>query len=250
MHEMLNKYLSNRKGIKFNGQDLTIVIGDVMYAMALDAFLSIKADLKRKEAALKKLIDAAMRTGSGEFIELLYGLKSIDKIKKSDIYKIYDYKTANYTFAAPLTIGATLAGANQNQLDKLYKYGIYLGRAFQIKDDILGLFSEEKNIGKSNLTDLQEAKKTILIYKAYQNSGKNDKLTIKNILTKSDVDKTDLLKIRKIITGSGALNYTKREIGKFLKKANVLHSSLKMYPRYKSLLSRYSEEILNLSANQ
>ena len=106
MHKMLNRHLANYKKIKFTGQDLTIVIGDVMYAMALEAFLSIKEDMLRKEAALKKLIQAAIYTGSGEFIELLFGAKNIDKITKEDIYKIYDLKTANYTFATPLCMGA------------------------------------------------------------------------------------------------------------------------------------------------
>jgi geranylgeranyl diphosphate synthase type I len=246
MHEMLNRYLANYKGLKFNGEDLTIVIGDVMFAMALHAFLYVKENKKRKEQALKKLIDAAMYTGSGEFIELLLGLKDMDKIKKSDIYKIYDFKTANYTFTSPLTIGATLAGAKKSQIRRLSKYGIYLGRAFQIKDDILGMFGEEERIGKSNLTDLQEAKKTILIWRAYHNSNKKYKSAIKGILSKKNVGRADLLKMREIIVKSGALDYAKDEINRFVKKAQGLNLYSKMHPQYKGLLSRYSIQLLNL----
>jgi len=246
MHAMLESYLKGNQGIKFNGKDLAIVVGDVIYAMSIQAFLSVKENRQRKEEALKKLIDAAMYTGSGEFIELLCGLKNMNKIKKSDIYKIYDFKTANYTFASPLAIGAILGGAALPEVDRLFKYGLYLGRAFQIKDDILGMFSEEKTIGKSNLTDLQEAKKTLLIWYAYNNSNKKVKLAIDKILSKRNVGKSDLLRMRGLITESGALDYAKNEISYFIKKANNLITYSKMRPQYKNMLSNYCREILQL----
>ncbi len=246
MHEMLNMRLKNYKNIKFDGQDLAIVAGDVMYAMALEAFLSIKENLERKELALKKLIEAAFYTGSGEFIELLLGAKKIDEITKNDIYRIYDLKTANYTFATPLSMGAILGGADKKQIKALFDFGIYLGRAFQIKDDIIGLFGKERKIGKSNLTDLQEAKKTILVWYAYNKSNRKDKLTIKRIFAKDAVGKIDLINMRKIVLESGALACAGREINSLIDKANTLHSRFKMYPGYKDALIAYSKEMLKI----
>jgi len=246
MHEMLNKHLANYKKIKFTGQDLTIVIGDVMYAMALEAFLSIKEGRLRKEAALKKLIQSAIYTGSGEFIELLSGAKNIDKITKEDIYKIYGLKTANYSFATPLCMGALLGGAEKEQTDLIFNLGIYLGRAFQIKDDYLGLFGKERKTGKSNLTDLQEAKKTILIWYAYNKSLKKDKLTIKRIFAANKVDKKDLLIMRRIVSESGALEYAGKEINSLIKKAESLNDRSKMRTTYKNALINYSKEMVEL----
>jgi len=244
VHAALNKYLGIRKNVKFSGEDLAIVIGDVIYAMAINAFLSVKEDARNKEAALKKLTQAAFYTGSGEFIELLYGLKTIDKITKEDIYKIYDLKTATYTFAAPLAIGATLAGAKENEVNKLFNYGLYLGRAFQIKDDILGIFSTQAKMGKSNLTDLQEAKKTILIWYAYKKSNKKNRTAIKRILSKNKVEKCDLSKVREIISSSGSLNYAKNAINTLIKKAESLNKTLRMSKEYKNSLNSYSRELL------
>ena len=246
MHAMLNNYLSAYKNVKFSGEDLAMVIGDVMYAMALHAFLSIKENPRQKEMALKKFIDAAIYTGCGEFVELLYGAKGIDEIKKEDIYKIYDLKTANYTFASPLAIGATLAGAPDKEVNRLFRYGIYLGRAFQIQDDILGIFSKKKEIGKSNLTDLQEGKLTLLIWYAYRQAGAKEKRAIKNILSKKNVVRTDLLNMRKIISGSGALGYARNEINDLIKKAQGLNRISAMKPRYKESLDNFSKEMLNL----
>jgi len=246
MHALLNQYLGPKKHIKFNGEDLTIVIGDVMYAMGLDAFLAVKENLQRKENALRKLISAALYTGSGEFIELLLGIKTLEKVTQEDIYKIYDYKTANYTFASPLTMGATLAGAKINQTKKLYSYGMLLGRAFQIKDDIIGTFGEEKDTGKSNLTDIKEAKRTLLIWHAYHHSTKNEKLIIKRIMDGKFSSKAELLKMREIIVRSGALGYAENQINYLYIKAKAQLNALKINPCYKQTLDNFSQKILRV----
>lgn len=244
MHAVLNDFLKPHKNIKFDGQDLSIVIGDIMYALGLDAFLSIEENKERKESAFRKLIEAALYTGTGEFIELIYGIKSIDKITKVEIYKIYDLKTANYTFASPLSMGAILSGAKKDQVDILNKYGFCVGRAFQIKDDILGMFGATEEIGKSNLTDLQEAKKTLLVWYAYNHSQKREKRIIGKILSLNTVDNSDLKQIRNIVRSSGALDYAKREITCLLEKSSRLNKSLLMRKDYKLSLDLYSKELL------
>ncbi|HOX55104.1 MAG: polyprenyl synthetase family protein [Candidatus Omnitrophica bacterium] len=244
MHELLNKHLKKYKNIKFNGQDLSIVVGDVMYATAINAFLTINENMERKEKALKKFIEAAIYTGSGEFIELINGAKAIEKVTKQDIDKIYDYKTARYTFSTPLTIGAILAGSKDSEINKLFKFGIYLGRAFQIQDDILGMFGDERKIGKSTLSDLQESKKTLLIWHAYNNAERKNKIIIKYILSKNNIFKKDLLTMRRIVKDSGSLEYCQDEIAKLKQKSLLLLSSLKMRSAYRNSLSIYCNSIL------
>ena len=233
LHKVFNNYLKRYKDAKFSGQDLAIVAADIIYAMAIGAFLSIKEN--KKEKALKKLIDASIYTEIGEFIELINQLKPIDKIKQKDVYQIYDYKTSYYTFSYPLSIGATLAKANKKEIKKLTQYGLLLGRAFQIKDDILGMFSEEKKTGKSALSDLGQGKRTILIWYAYKHSNNKDKSIIKRILSKKHTKRADLLRIRKIITKSGSLNYAKNEIENIIKKTKKLNRQLKIKKRYKNI---------------
>lgn len=244
MHKLLDKHTKRYKNIKFNGQDLAIVVGDVMYAMAIDAFLSIQEEPKRKEKALKNFLKAAMYTGSGEFIELLGGLKSLKRTNKDDIYKIYDYKTAHYTFACPLSTGAILAGASNIQIKKLFDYGIFLGRAFQIRDDILGVFGDEGKIGKSILSDLQEAKRTLLIWHAYKNSDKNGRALIKRIFTKECVTKKDSLAIQNLMKKTDSLNYAKSEIRNFIKKADHLIAASSIKVQFKNILCSYAKKSL------
>ncbi len=244
VHKRLNNLLSGHKNIKFRGEDLSIIIGDIMYAMAMDAFLAIKEEARRKERGLKRFVEGALFTGSGEFIELLSGIEDIKDITEEAIYKIYDCKTAYYSFASPLSIGAILAGADQNQVERLFRCGICLGRAFQIKDDILGLLGKEEEIGKSPLTDLREAKKTLLLWHAYNNSKKREKLFIKKVLRKENVNRADLLRVQCIVSESGALDFAKRKIRNLLKKSEglIMHSGMRK--DCKDSLGAYAKELL------
>jgi geranylgeranyl diphosphate synthase, type I len=246
MHAMFERHLRRFRKVKFSGEDLAIVAGDVMYALALHTFLSIEEDGMRKEEALRQLIKAALYTGSGEFIELMAGTRDISKITLDDIFKIYDYKTAHYTFACPMTMGATLAGAPHGDIKKLFDLGIYLGRAFQIKDDILGIYGDERKIGKSTLTDLQEAKKTILIWNTYHLTRGRTRRAVQALLGKKTVSLRDLTEIRRIMRECGALRNTEAQVNRFVEKARVINRSTGMKRDYRVLIDEYCREILSL----
>jgi len=244
MHTAFNNYLRRYKNIKFSGEDLAIVSGDIIYPMAVEALLGIQEKSIRKEKALKKLLEATIRTGSGEFLELLYGLKGIEQIKRKDIYRIYDAKTAYYSFAYPLAMGALLAGASAKEINLISPYGLCLGRAFQIKDDILGIFGKEKEIGKSILTDLREAKKTLLVWYAWRNADKKERQKIKNIFWLKNYNATHLLAMRKIILKTGALQYAQKEITRLEKEAADKLKACQIKPRYKKILKEYCHNLL------
>jgi geranylgeranyl diphosphate synthase, type I len=246
MHAAFNRSLKTKRNLKVSGKDLAIITGDILYAMALDAFLAIKENLKQKEQALRKLILTTLHTESGEFIELLLTTKPIEKVSRQEIYKVYDYKTANYTFASPLAIGATLAKAKERQINKLFAYGMSLGRAFQIKDDIIGIFGESSTIGKSNLSDLAEAKKTILIWHAYKHASIKDKGNIRRIFKKNSVGKKELMLMRKILLKYKSLQYAKNQIHILKDKSEKLLDEIKIKPEYRNTLREFSEDILKI----
>ena len=246
MHTMLNSHLAPYKNLKFNGSDLGIVIADVIYAMAIDAFLEIQEDPANKEAALKKFVEAAIFTGSGEFIEMLAGAKPIDRITIKDIYKIYDLKTAHYTFCSPLAVGALLAGAPRAQISALIKYGIAVGRAFQINDDILDMFATESQTGKSSLTDIKESKKTVLIWYAYRKTTPKNRRIMQRTFDKPRIAQTDLETIRGIVRSSGSLTFARAQIRQLLKQALISSKDLTMKPGYKKLLIAYPSRLLHI----
>jgi len=245
-HFIFNRYLSRFKECKFTGEDLSLVVGDIMHAISIEAFMSIKEKPQRKEKALGELVKAATLTGAGQFIELLSGIIKLDDLKKNDVYKIYDYKTARYTFASPLVVGATLAGASPKEINTLFNYGLHLGRAFQIKDDILGVFGKQKEIGKSVLCDIQEAKRTLLIWYTYQKGSLKQRKFIQSIFNKSRITHKDLKNIQKIMIETGSLLYAKTEIKKLEKRSHQLLQRLHIRKKEKDFLSFYSAKVLKI----
>lgn len=246
MHILINHCLNPKMRTQSTGMNLALVIGDIIYALAIEAFMAIVESPAKKQTALLKFIRSGFLTGCGEFVEIINSKKDISRISKADIYQIYDHKTAYYTFSAPLITGAILAGANDDELLKLAEYGKYCGRAFQIKDDILGIFSEEKQTGKSNFTDLQENKKTLLIWYAYKHALPADKLILKNMLRKNKITKKDIYAARRIMRDSGSLNYCQNQIKDLLKQSLQSLKTSRLKNIYKQELLGYCAQILKL----
>lgn len=229
---------------KISGSDLAIVAADVLYALSLKAFMAIQENSRRKEHALEIFVDAAQHTGTGEFIELLESLTPINALQHKTIMRIYDYKTAYYTFAGPLSIGALLAGAPARDISAITSYGICMGRAFQIRDDVLGMFSEEHETGKSALTDLQEAKKTLLVWHAWQKSTPAQKATLKHLYTKRTTCRSDIIAIRALMTQTKSYAYAQNCIKNLCVKAQSFARSLHMRSAYKQFLIDYPRKFL------
>ncbi|MFH1359488.1 MAG: polyprenyl synthetase family protein [Candidatus Omnitrophota bacterium] len=236
MHRLLRKAAKTKEQDKL-GYDLSIVTGDILYSLAIDAFLSIREDPLRKEKALKYFIRTAAFTAIGEFIDVLQGVKKIQNVSQKDVLLTYRLKTARYTFECPLVVGAILAGASQRETQRLSRFGSYLGQAFQIQDDILGIFDSQKNIGKSILSDLAESKKTILTCHAYEHLKGRQKKQFLYYFEKNKKTYADLMAIRKILIQSGSLSYSLRKMTGLLKKAHHIFPSLSMKKEYRAMIN-------------
>jgi geranylgeranyl diphosphate synthase type I len=246
MHTMFAQYLEKMPEAKFSGSDLAIVAADIIYALSVDTFMAIRENPIRKENALKKFTEAAYLTGCGEFVEMLAGAKSIDSVRKKDIDAIYDLKTAHYTFASPLTIGALLAGAKPAQIELLTNYGMLVGRAFQIHDDLLDIFGTEQQIGKPPLTDVREAKKTLLVWYAYKHLPEKKKKLMQRIYDSGKPAMSDLLTVRSLITESGSADYAKRTIRSLVNSAARICGKLSVKPAYKEFLRRFPSTFISI----
>ncbi|MDD3374397.1 MAG: polyprenyl synthetase family protein [Candidatus Omnitrophica bacterium] len=232
IHKILSKTVKTNDKEKL-GQDLAIVAGDIVYALAIDAFLSINENHQRKEQALKYFIQTAAFTAMGEFIDIVHGFKKVSHIKEKDVFLNYSLKTARYTFECPLIIGAILAGAQKKEIKKLSRLGLLTGQAFQIQDDILGVFATQKNIGKSILSDIAEFKKTILVCHAYRElSGQKKKNFIK-CFEKPKKTYSDLTAIRKIFIESGSLQYSLKKMNSLIEESKEILKKLRIKPEHK-----------------
>ena len=246
LHRLLAKAVKTNDQQKL-GYDLSIIAGDIIYALAIDAFLSIKEDSIRKEKALKYFIQTAVFTAMGEFIDTVHGVQKISKITEKDVLLNYTLKTAKYTFDCPLVVGAILAGAEQSDITRLSQLGILIGQAFQIQDDIIGVFDSQKNIGKSILSDIAEFKKTILVCHAYKHLKGAKRKTFMQYFLKPKKTYRDLVAIRKILINSTSLDYSLKAIRSRLNHTQKLFNQLKIKPAYRQAIENAFLSLFNPS---
>ena len=117
-------------------------------------------------------------------------------------------KSARYTVTRPLQLGAALAGPAADDpalADALATYGDAVGLAFQLRDDVLGLFGEPDVTGKSRLDDLREGKRTLLVVRALHLAPGRDRRVLEQALGDPDLDETTAERGREIVATSGAL---------------------------------------------
>ena len=235
MHKILEGTVQTRDPDKL-GIDLGIITGDIVYALAIDAFLSINEPSERKERALKYFIQTAAFTAMGEFIDTVSGVKSVKDVDEREVFLNYTLKTARYTFDCPMVTGAILAGAQDREIKKISRFGILIGQAFQVQDDIIGIFETEATIGKSILTDLTESKKTLLVTHAFSVLQGKAKKEFLNIFAKKTKTLKDLETVKKIFVKTKSLDYALEAVHARLNESQKILNSLEMNEEYRSLL--------------
>ncbi|OGE03387.1 hypothetical protein A3G16_01510 [Candidatus Curtissbacteria bacterium RIFCSPLOWO2_12_FULL_41_16] len=211
------------------GESMAIVLGDLACSEAFRLVSSSSFEDTLKIKCLQKLLEILTETVYGQALDVFYSYR---KATLSGIWQVADLKTARYSFVGPLVIGAMFAEAKNEQVDVLTGYGLYVGTAFQIHDDILGIFGDEKVLGKSVLSDLREGKNTILIYKTKELSGGKDKTDLERIWGKREATEKDLRRVRAIIRDSGGLEWCQNEslrlVGEAKKQVGKIVIDVKM----------------------
>jgi geranylgeranyl diphosphate synthase type I len=235
LHRMLDEKI-RLPGNAAIGNALAIIAGDIIFAIAIESFLTVKEDAARKEKTLAKLVETAAYTGAGEFIDVVWGHQTIDKIKEKDILLTYILKTAKYTFECPLLMGALLAGAGPEEQKKISALGLSAGQAFQIYDDFLDLFATADVIGKPVLTDLAESKKTLLVFRAFKFLRGARKAELRRILEKKSKNTLDLERFKKLVVSSGAYESCYNEMAALQNKALASCRSLSMKKEFRGLV--------------
>ncbi len=156
-------------------------------------------------------------TCEGEIMDTILPFDRISILDNYDdyrdtVFQIYEYKTAWYTLAGPLMLGAICGGANNELISILKSIAIPLGIAFQIKDDLLGIYSNDEMLGKTVLSDIREDKQTLLLGVAYKNANEEQRELLDKYYGKKDADKDDLREVQRLFEETGAKEYAENEI--------------------------------------
>lgn len=153
-----------------------ICIGDLGFFISYRIINNSNISEELKDEIVKIYSKTLHNTVNGEIVDVELPLKSLKYHRNMDekiIYDIYVNKTAWYTIIGPILIGAASAGASEEDKEKLIEMGTNLGVAFQIKDDLLGLYSSVSDMGKT-LNDIKEGKQTIIYKYAIDHASKEE----------------------------------------------------------------------------
>ena len=151
------------------GASTAILLGDLLQSWADECFQrAVDATEDRDAAASARQLFNRMRTevAVGQYLDVLeeqheHFAEHHAQLERST--RVLVYKSAKYSVQAPLLMGAALAGARDDQLRALADFGLPVGVAFQLRDDLLGVFGDERVTGKPTSDDLVEGKRTVLV---------------------------------------------------------------------------------------
>lgn len=188
------------------GISTAVLVGDLAMTLADRAFLESGFAPERLLPAFGRY--GRMRTDmvAGQFLDVVAANRG--QVGEEEARRIAVLKSGAYTVEGPLHIGAILAAAPERLLASLSDYGVALGEAFQLRDDILGVFGDPSVTGKDRDSDLREGKRTVLIAKAMAESRPDDRRFLEDRLGRPDLSDQDVESIRRIIEVSGALDGT------------------------------------------
>jgi len=174
-------------------------------ALSVLADLDVPAD--RKILAIKNVNKHFIATAHGQSLDIFNEVLST--VNEQAVDNVLLWKTAYYSFMNPLQLGAILAGATESDLQLLETYSLDAGRAFQITDDIIGIFGDQEISGKNPMDDIKEGKRTLLTVKALELASDDDSRYLQSMLGSKNLDSAQFMRCREIIISSGALEYAR-----------------------------------------
>ena len=184
------------------GGSLAILAGSLCEAWALELFLASPLPAERTLAAARHLAQALAEVTVGQMLDLSAPLGP--ELSALSVLRIEALKTGSYTFELPLLLGAQLAGASDEVLAALRAHALPLGQAFQITDDLLGVFGAPEATGKSSTNDLREGKRTLLVARALELASSADAAALRAGLGNPDLGPAQTEELREILRRCGA----------------------------------------------
>ena len=196
-------HLTQGLGLAINMGDLglQLVNGTVVKDPDLDDATKVRV--------LAELIEMTKRTIEGQALDIGWARDGRYDISPEDYLVMATCKTAHYSGAVPLAIGAIVGGGTETQIEGLRNYGLDTGLAFQIQDDLLNLIGQAESTKKGFRDDITEGKRTLVVVHALQKLGEADRGRLVEILSSHTKDPAELDEAVRIMTECGSIDYAR-----------------------------------------
>lgn len=217
------------------GRDIALILSDVLFANALEIISAADFSPKIRTGFLRIFSDALEITAWGQILDIMNShLKKVPAPRET-AQQIATMKTAYYTVYYPLLMGYALAGRKSEKEKKLIRdFALPLGLAFQLRDDILGVFGSDKSTGKPSDSDILEGKITLLVDCTIRNLKNADRTHFISLFTGARKDRATVEKIRSMIKKSGSLEEVREHHWELIEESRQALSRLNLKDEYRA----------------
>lgn len=199
------------------GESAAILLGDLCLVWAEQMLRHSGVGADALARVWPRYDDMRVELAVGQFADLVNSSHAFPTLE--EVLDVLRRKSGNYTVRRPLEIGAAMAGCEPEVCDALSGYGAAIGEAFQLRDDILGVFGSPTLTGKSAGTDMETGKATSVIIAAYELAGPGLRSQLADLMSASDLDAAAVERWRALIVASGAMQWIEERISERHRRA-------------------------------
>jgi geranylgeranyl diphosphate synthase, type I len=216
------------------GEAMAILIGDLAFVQADELFLTSSVPHDALLAAFRRFTALREEVMVGQTLDLHAATSSTTD--RDLALTVATLKSGRYSVARPLEVGALLAGGSDDLVEGLGAFGDPLGRAFQVRDDLLGVFGDAAVTGKSSSSDLAEGKRTVLIAEAYARVDEHGREVLDRCLGDPALTDEQAAEVRDLLTGCGARDAAESYVDASIEESRLALAALDVPAEIRSTL--------------
>ncbi|MFD5266453.1 polyprenyl synthetase family protein [Streptomyces sp. NPDC058335] len=225
--------LRGRPDARPAGRSLAMLVGDLLMSLAGQLFVTSGLPAAYLGRARGLWAALARDLVAGECLEIL---RTGGRPDTAASLQVIRHKTAKYTVEQPLSIGGLLGGASPALREGLSAYGLPLGEAFQLRDDLLGLFGDPERTGKAGLDDLRTHRPTALLAETWNAADPAQRERLRGVLGRRDLNDGHLDDVRALMRELGAPRRIERMIHTRVEQATRALDDAPVPPRARRVL--------------
>jgi geranylgeranyl diphosphate synthase type I len=201
------------------GIGAAVLAGDLAFVWADELFDATPVAVADRERGRMVFTELRGELVAGQYLDLLLTASADAGLEQAR--RVALLKAGRYTVTRPLHLGAALGGGGRDLSAALTAFGDAVGLAFQLRDDILGLFGDPNTTGKDVLDDLRQGKRTVLMLEAFARCSPAQRAVLSAALGDADVDDVTAERVRTIVRECGALADVERQVRRHFDRALV-----------------------------
>lgn len=228
------------------GEDLAIIAGDHLFSRALEIMLT--TNLPNTTGAVKYYLSVCRHTAAGQFMDITFSQRPLHEIPLFQALKVATLKTALYGFTAPLVCGAMLGKGDPTLIAHLDSLGRHIGVAYQLRDDLIGLYGQAEVAGKSTDSDIAQGKRTFPVVAAYTRASPEHRRELEVLLTPGPKDLAMLNRARELVELNGGRKATEQIVQRSTRLAERILPRLPEANGLRTMLGQLVQKLVNRNA--